>query len=211
MHRRSAMSTAAVFSCAFGVLVSSARSQEVGLYFDENATICVAPIENFGPALKVRIYAFVAPGDTLNGAVLGLDLPSGFRVTNQEVPPKDQNTIEGDITSATGVDITLSPCVVGGAPVHLLSFDLQHLDSENPDARVEDLVLKLRGGTNVADSLNFVEPQLKFCPDDPIGGVPELVEATALMATLNCTGECPCTVTVRRRTWADFKRLYLEP
>ena len=212
MRRRSAMSSAAALFLAVSLPLSVVHGQEVGMFFDENAEVCVRDIENFGPALKIYVFAFAEPELTLNGAFIRLALPVGFQVRNQEGPPDAQNTIAGDIASPLGIDITLSPCKPAGAPVLLMTFELSHFDSQNPDAHVEDLLLKLRGGTIVADDLTLTEPNLKICdPDDPLEGQFELAEAVALQATLNCTSECPCTVAIAAGTWADFKRLYLEP
>ena len=211
--RRSAAICATLALASAILLQVPAAAQEVGMFFDENAEVCVGSIENFGSAVKVRVFAFVGAEVTLNGASLRLELPNGFEVSNQGEPRQGMNTLTGDINSTLGIDITLSPCQLGGAPVLLLSFDLTHFDTGLPGGpQVQDLELKLRGGTIVADSLNLVEPTLKLCdPEDPLGGTTELKEAVALQATLNCSAQCPCTVGTRPKAWSDFKRLYLEP
>ncbi len=212
MRRSSAIRAAALFS-ALLLYAPRTQAQEVGLFFDENAEVCVGTIENFGAAVTIYVFAFVEPSVTLNGASLRLELPNNFEVSNQTEPRQGMNTLSGEIASTQGIDVTLSPCQPGGAPVLLMSFDLSHFDLNLPGGpQVEDLELKLRGGTIVADSLNLVEPNLKLCdPEDPLGGTVELREAVSLQATLNCSSQCPCTVATLPRTWADIKRLYLEP
>lgn len=205
--------SAKLVACLVCVLLAPTPSAalEIGIFFDENASSCVAEIQNFGPAVKAHVFAFVPPDTLLNGAVLRLELDSGFVVHNQEAAKGQGNGLEGDIASPTGVDVTLAECPPGGAPVLIMRFDLLLQDIDNPGG-VENVIFKLRGGTVVADSLDLTEPNLKVCdPDDPLGGEPELAPAVALQATLNCTSECPCTVAVQRRTWAELKRLYLEP
>ncbi len=212
MQRRSALFFAGLLCFALVVRFTPAQAAEVGLFFDENAETCVESIENFGPGVKIFVFAFAPSGVTLNGASLRLELPAGIVVANEQEPRDGQNTLTGNIDASLGVDVTLSPCVPGGGPVLLMSFELSHFDPSDPSAHFEDLELKLRGGTIVADSLDLVEPNLKICdPDDPLGGEFELQEAVSLRATLNCTTECPCTTAIRQRTWADFKRLYLKP
>lgn len=205
--------TATLVAWVVCVLLGAARANalEIGIFFDENAESCVAEIQNFGPAVKAHVFAFVSADTALNGAVLRLELDSGFVVRNEEAAKGQGNGLEGEIASPTGVDVTLAECPPGGAPVLLMTFDLELADPDLKDP-VADVRLKLRGGTVVADSLDLTEPNLKVCdPDDPLGGDPELKPAVALQATLNCTSECPCTVAVQRRTWAELKRLYLEP
>lgn len=212
MRRRPTMTSVALPCLAFLFLAPAAEGRGIGLFFDENAETCVAEIGNFDPPIKVWIFAFADPGDTLQGAILRLERPQGFEVTNVELPREGHYTMAGDLTSANGADITVSPCTLSTAPVLLMTFELQHFDTApGAPARVWDLQLPLRGGTIVADSLTLVEPHLKLCAADPIEGRAELVLAEVRPSTLNCTSECPCTVGVARSSWAEFKRLFLEP
>jgi hypothetical protein len=183
-------------------------AQEVGIYFDEQAQTCVANIESFGTPVQAYVFGFVDAGTLLNGAVLRLELPAGFEMNDVELP-KGQTNMEGDLTSPDGVDLTLADCPLASGPVLLLKFKLAYLV---PGGEPADVVLELKGGTIVADSVTQQKPQLKLCdPDDPLGGDFELLESQSVLSTLNCTGECPCTTAVSRRSWTHIKSLYRKP
>jgi hypothetical protein len=93
--------------------------------------------------------------------------------------------------------------------VLLASFDLYQFDEGLPaGARVPDLLLEVKGGVILADSLSFDKPQVKLCPEDPINGEPEYVEAAPIRSMLNCDSDCPCVTPLRSRTWADVKHLF---
>jgi hypothetical protein len=208
------MTAVAVPFLALVLFAPAADAREVGLFFDENAETCVRDVHNFAPPVKVWVFAFADPGDTLQGALLRFNRPAGFEVTAQELPRDGGlHTKTGDLIEPDGIEITLSPCVVtSSAPILLMTFDLQHFDRNmGSGSQVWDLELQLRGGTIIADSLTLLDPHLKLCAADPIEGETELVVAENRPSTLNCTSECPCTVGVARRSWAEFKRIFLEP
>jgi hypothetical protein len=189
---------------------AAVEAQEVGIFFDDNGQMCVTTIENFGAPVQARIFAFAEAGTLLNGALLRLEMPIGFRIQNVELP-KGKNDMVGDLNSSDGLDVTLSECPEVTGPVLLLEFELVHEDPFG-ELMVPDVLLELKGGTNVADSLTLEQPQLKLCdPDDPLGGEFELVEAQSQRTTLNCTGECPCTTAVVRRSWTHVKSHYRKP
>ncbi|UCE03991.1 MAG: hypothetical protein JSW67_07390 [Candidatus Latescibacterota bacterium] len=190
------------------ILSSAVDAQEVGIYFDEQAQTCVANIESFGTPVQAYVFGFVEAGTLLNGAVLRVELLPGFEMSDVELP-KGRTDLEGDLTSSEGADLTLADCPVASGPILLLKFKLAYLV---PGGEPADVVLELKGGTLVADSLVLQKPQLKVCdPQDPLGGDFELLESQSVLSTLNCTGDCPCTTAVSRRSWTHIKSLYRKP
>jgi hypothetical protein len=192
--------------------LSAAQAQEyrVGIFFDEAGQSCVGEIRNFGGDVRVYILAFAPAGTEVNGALVGLDLPSGIYL-RQMVPPKDSG-IAGDLTARSGLDVTLLRCPVASGPILLASLDLyQSDDGAGNGERVPDIELLLRGGVVEADSLSFTKAQIKICPEDPLGGDPTFEESLSYRATLNCTSDCPCETSVVAKTWGWVKRLFRGP
>ncbi|MFQ5599509.1 MAG: hypothetical protein ACE5G2_03025 [Candidatus Krumholzibacteriia bacterium] len=208
MHDGSRVRIAAIAAAVASMLLHGPGSaQEVGVFFDEGAQTCVAAVEPFGPAVRTHLFVFAEDGTALNGAILRLLLRPGFRIRS-ELWPRN-TTHEGSLISFNGVDVTFEGCVIAQGPVLLLSFDL--VDEGLRPGPEPDVVLRLEGGTVVADSLTLTEPHLKVCdPDDPFGEEPQLIAAKSIQATLNCTGDCPCATAIGRKTWSAVKRLFLE-
>jgi hypothetical protein len=192
------------------------RNFRVGLYFDADAQSCVTSIANFD-SVRVWAFAFVGPETQVNGAILRLELPPNFRAETRYLrPPKAVHfpLLSGDLTSNRGLDMTWQQCVASNAvtPVELFSFRLEYLNPLCQDCPVpNDVVLQFAGGTGATDSTASIMARVKLCPDDPVGGHGELIEAPSLRATLNCTTDCPCTLGVQAKTWAEIKQLYREP
>jgi hypothetical protein len=192
------------------------RNFRVGLYFDADAQSCVTSLANFD-SVRVWAFAYVDPGTQVNGAILRLELPPAFQALTRTVrPPKAAqfSNLSGDLTGAKGLDMTWQKCVAsdGLTPIQLFSFRLDYFDIFCPsECQVPDVVLQFAGGTGAADSLASIMPRVKLCPDDPVGGHGELIESPSLRATLNCTTDCPCTLGVQAKTWAEVKQLYREP
>ena len=195
------------------------RNFRVGLYFDADAQSCVTSIANFS-SLRVYAFAFVEAGTPLNGVIVRLQLQPGFRAQTASVkPPKMArfSVVSGDLTGSHGMDMTWQECVVaegpeGSVPVELFNFDLEYIDLTHPSGyQSPNVVLEVAGGVGASDSTASILPRVKLCPDDPVGGHGELVEARSLRATLNCTTDCPCALGVQPKTWAEIKQLYREP
>lgn len=192
-----------------------AHNFRVGLYFDQSATTCVTSLANFS-SVRVYVFAFVEPQTQLNGVILRLQLQPGFRALTTSVqPPKGApfSVVAGDLTGSHGLDMTWQKCVAApeSGPVELFSFLLEYLDPSCQECQQPNVVLQLAGGIGGSDSTASIQPRVKICPDDPVGGHGELVEAPSFRATLNCTANCPCTLAVEPKSWAEIKRLYREP
>ena len=67
-----------------------------------------------------------------------------------------------------------------------------------------------RGGVAVADSVSYMEPQVKICPES-LEEDPDFVNAPSYRATLNCSSNCPCETSVMAKTWGWVKTLFREP
>lgn len=208
-----------VLLLALAFVPSAGRAQQsrnfrLGLYFDENAESCVTSMTNFS-SVRVYVFGYLDPGTLVNGVILRLELQPHFRALTSSVkPPKDAlGNASGDLTAARGLDLTLQQCIVadGTRPLELFSFLLEYLDTSCQECQQPNVVLQLAGGIGASDSTASIMPRVKLCPDDPVGGHGELVEAPSLRATLNCTADCPCALGVQPKTWAEIKRLYREP
>jgi hypothetical protein len=194
------------------ISVSSATSQEyrVGVFFDDSGQTCVGEIRNFGSDVRAHIFAVVPEGTEMNGAVLGLDLPPGIIL--REVTWAKNVDAEGNLVSRSGLDFTFLGCPPATGPVLLASLVLyQSDDNYEGGVRVPDIQLLLRGGVTAADSVSYVDPQVKICSGDPLGGDPDFVRAPSYRATLNCSSNCPCETSVMAKTWGWVKSLFREP
>ena len=189
---------------------AAGQSYTIGVYFDAAAQNCVADVLNFAPAIRAYVFVMVPEGTLVNGALVSIDLPTGFVIDNERAPHTGIGHISGTLTGADGLSVILQDCPLAAGPVELVSFDLKQVNPGlPPDTRVPDVRLEIKGASVQSDSLVYEKPQVKICdPEDPIGGEPQLVEAIPILSTLNCSIHCPCTTPVDRSTWGSVKSLY---
>jgi hypothetical protein len=203
-----ALATAACLATAAWLAgAGSAAAQRVGVFFDEQATVCNAPITSFG-SVHAYIYVFPPPTLAMSGVALRLQLPS-----NVEVDARDQVTFpHGLVFSETGsleggLILRFYPCITSGQPLRIAEFGMVDLNS--PSAG-ENLVLHFVG-TPIDTMVAAKVPRLLVCnPDDPEGQL-GVVDAPSVDAILNCTQNCYCTTALVPRTWGAVKSLYREP
>jgi hypothetical protein len=191
---------------------SQVTPPRVGIYFDQQGTVCSAPLEPFDPVgVQAHVLAFVEPGTEMAGAFFRLELPPQITIVpNSEEWPKNSNPV-GSMTSVNGMDLQFQLCTIAGSePVRLVSFVLNDisLGGVRPD-----LEIRVLGGTiAAADTLVLKEPNLKVCdPNEPEGYL-DLIVAPSTLTTLNCSsGDCPCeTTAVRPTTWTAVRKLYAD-
>jgi len=190
--------------------LAQAQEYQIGIFFDEGANSCVGELANFGE-IPAYLFAIVPEGTELNGAIVGLNAPPGLIVALGAIQPKDV-TQGGDLTSSSGMDVTLQKCPIAAGPIRLANLRLIYDDSRIPGGTiVPDVQLLLRGGASQADSVSYVKPQVKICPEDPLGGKPTYLDAVGLRSTLNCSSNCPCVTSVANATWGRIKELFRGP
>lgn len=197
---------------SFLLLPPLVRAQEyqIGIFFDEGANSCVAELANQSE-IAGYVFAIVPEGTELNGAIVGLDVPPGLIVVLGAIQPKDVTQV-GDLTSSGGMDVTLQKCPIAAGPIPLANLRVIYENGDLPGGTiVPDLQLLLRGGASQADSLSYVKPQVKICPEDPLGGEPTFLDALGLRSTLNCSSDCPCVTSVAKVTWGWIKELFRGP
>jgi hypothetical protein len=186
------------------VLASTERvpAQRIGIFFDEQATQCSAPIEPFGPSVHAFLVAIPPTDSLVGGAEVRLVLPPGIVAGSVSYPHDHVLSAEGDLL--TGVTIRLYNCATPGAPIVLALMDFEDRGSVQRD----DIVVSLQGVG--ADSIASMKPQLTIC--DPIDPTAERgrLEAPSVDATFNCTMHCYCTTAIRPQSWSEMKLLYRE-
>jgi hypothetical protein len=187
-----------------------APAQRVGLFFDDQASVCSAQIDTFDPnCLHAYIFVFPPPNFVLGGAVFKLQLPVNIEVCAQDPVTYPRDLVFADRGSLeTGLVLQFSHCVTGGQPLLVAEFGLVDLNLD-PTPR-QNLSLHFVGApldTLVASDL----PRLLVCdPINPDGNL-GLIDAAGVDATLNCTQHCGCTTALVLRTWTAVKSLYREP
>lgn len=198
-----------ILAAALGLGAPTSKALEVGLFFDEAGTSCVGQIRPFG---QVQVYAlaFLDEETDFAGALLSLKLPVGISIvgdTGGIVWPKDC-TRTGNLLAETGIDLQFQRCPRRSGVVelfHMVLEDLTFGDLPRPDLRIE-----VGGAAIPGDSTLLKLPQLKICDGQNPDGYSEIREMQPLLATLNCSSDCPCTVSVTTQTWGTVKRRFQE-
>lgn len=200
--RRRFVNLLALCACAF--LAAPARAQRVGLFFDDQATLCSAPILPLGPSVHVWVFAFPPPDSVISGVAFKLQLPPMMAVAaGSLVLPRDPRvaSTEGDLLG--GITIRYSSCITGITPLLVAEMDL---DDRSFTAR-NDLRVTLVGVAT--DSVAVNVPEILLCdPDDPLGAERGRLQSPSIDATFNCTFNCYCTTALRPRSWSEMKFLY---
>jgi hypothetical protein len=204
---------AALALCLAALLLpGGASAQRMGIYFDEQGTICSSSIEPFGPSVHAWVIAY--PGSAeVNVAVLSLRLPPDLHVVPDSEKFPFRSSLVGSGTLETHVEVIFQPraaqpCRTGGAGIPIVEFDLVDLCSTCNGQPRPDILLHLVGAG--ADSIAGTTPQFRICdPNDPTNH-PGSILATPLDAHLNCTANCSCTTALEPATWSGIKILYQD-
>lgn len=190
--------------CACALAAAPARAQRVGLFFDDQATLCAAPILPLGPSVHVWVFAFPPPDSVIGGVAFKLQLPPMmFVAAGSLVLPRNPqvSSTEGDLLS--GITIRYSSCISGISPLLVAEMDL---DDRSFSPR-SDLRVTLVGVAT--DSIAVIVPEILICdPDDPLGAERGRLQSPSVDATFNCTVNCYCTTALRPRSWSEMKFLY---
>lgn len=198
---------AAALALAAGVCAAApARAQRIGLFFDEEASGCAAPILPLGPSVHAWVFAFVPPDSAVGGVVFKLQLPPNMAVAaGSLVLPRNPrvSSVDGDLL--TGITIRYSGCQSGISPLLVAELDL---DDRAFTMRNDLRVTLVGAGT---DSVLSLVPEVLICdPADPLGGLRGRIPAPSIDAVFNCTMHCGCTTALRPRSWSAMKFLYRE-
>jgi len=188
------------------LLASTGRApaQRVGVFFDEQATQCSAPIEPFGPSVHAFLVAIPATDSLIGGAEVRLILPPAIVVAAGSVRYPHDHVLSADGDLLTGVTIRLYNCATPGVPVVLAEMDFD----DRGGGHRNDIVVSLQGVG--ADSIASMIPQVMICdPADPTSDRGRL-HAPSVDATFNCTMHCYCTTALRPQSWSEMKLLYRE-
>ena len=192
-----------LFALIVGLAPTRSSSQRIGLFFDEAATSCNAPLEYFGQQ-HLYVVGFPPVDSLLGGALLSLERPADTDIVPGSVRIRRDVVFDvvGQLDQMRELDIRFRDCIQSAGPLVMLEFDIYEL---SPVLR-NDLILHLVGAGT--DSLALKEPHWKICdPGDP-ERFTSLVTAPAVDAVFNCTHACYCTTPVSTRTWAAVKSLY---
>ena len=184
-----------------------ASAQRVGLFFDDRATLCEAPILPFGQSVHVWVFAFPPPDSVIGGVAFKLQLPPNMYVAAGSLrlpgrPPVASTT--GDLLG--GITIRYGACVTGISPFLVAEMAL---DDRDRFGMRNDLRVTLVGVAT--DSMVADVPEILICdPGDPLGAERGRLRAPSIDAVFNCTAHCGCTTAVRPRSWSEMKFLYRE-
>jgi len=181
-----------------------AQAQRLGLFFDEQATLCSAPILPLGPSVHVWVFAFPPPDSVISGVAFKLQLPPMMAVAaGSLVLPRNPrvSSTEGDLLG--GITIRYSSCITGISPLLVAEMDLD----DRAFSPRNDLRVTLAGVAT--DSLAALVPEILICdPGDPLGAELGRMPSPSVDATFNCTFNCYCTTALRPRSWSEVKFLY---
>jgi hypothetical protein len=203
-RRRVAVALAAAVAGVFAAAPAGGMGERLGIYFDEDATQCAAPLDPF-VRRHCWIYGFFPPDSLVSGVLFRLVLPVGVEPESLRTPRNLFGSEKGTITE--GLDLRFNLCVPGRERVLLAELNLidQTFGGPRPDLRIE-----VQGAAS-ADSIKGREPRLRICdPADPLGVGRGFIDVTGVDGTFNCTTECPCITAVLTRAWSAVKRLYRE-
>jgi hypothetical protein len=201
---RLAAATVFVVAAVIAALPGRGAGQRLGLFFDDDAGQCEAPIASFGRA-HVWVFAFVPPDSVISGAIFRLLLPPDIEIVEGSLRwARALGEIEtyGDLYN--GMDVRFGACAQSSSPLLLAEFDIE--DQSFGDPR-PNLRLDIKGGA--VDSVEINDPHFRICdPTDPLGEGRGIFAAPGVHATLNCTAHCGCTTALQTRRWGAVKSMY---
>lgn len=194
-----------LFLCVLGWAAPPVRAQRLGLFFDDQATVCSAPILPFGPSVHVWVFAFPPPDSVISGVAFKLQLPADiFIAEGSLVLPRDPRVASTEGDPLGGITIRYSSCITGISPLLVAEMGLD--DRSRLGVR-NDLRITVVGVAT--DSIASNNPEILICdPDDPLGAERGRLKAPSVDATFNCTFNCYCTTALRPRSWSEMKFLY---
>jgi hypothetical protein len=179
-------------------------AQRIGLFFDEEGTLCEAPIAYFD-VVHVYVVGFPPADSSLSGALFSLELPPNLEVLSGTLRVRRElvQSVSGDVDALQDLNLRFVSCVETSEPLPMLEFDLW----EGSQSLRHDLRVRLTGAA-LDSLLVLAHPTWKICePTDP-EGFSSLVTAPSVDAVFNCTRACYCTTAVRNATWSVIKSLY---
>jgi hypothetical protein len=198
---------AAAIGAVFFLMPAHLLCQQIGVFFDSQATVCNAPIVPFG-SVHAYLFAFIPPDSVVSGALLRVQFPPGISVHPLSLQFPRNRTFEAQGELASGLALRFAACESTPGPLQLAEFDLDDLISgETPRPN-----LRLRCEGFGVDSTATMNPQFRVCnPHDATGSDLRRFAARGVDAVLNCSSSCGCTTAVVSQAWSQIKALYREP